>query len=68
MLKIHGWNDFYEGWISQIFQRPFDTAQPEAWQVGWKMAEETGSIAATAIPAEIKLGHLIVEYEHNANE
>ncbi len=63
MLKIRGWNDFYEGWISQIFQQPFDTTQSEDWQLGWKTAKETGPIAATVIPKEIKLGHLIVDYE-----
>jgi hypothetical protein len=61
MLKIRGWNGFYEGWISQIFQQPFDTTQSEGWKEGWKVVKETGQLAATVIPAEIKVGHLIVE-------
>ena len=63
MLKILGWNEFYEGWISQIFLQSLDTSRSADWQLGWKTAKETGPIAATAIPNEIKLGNLIADYE-----
>jgi hypothetical protein len=63
MLKIRGWNEFYEGWISQIFLQSLDTSRSADWQLGWKTAKETGPIAATVIPKEIELGHLIVDYE-----
>ncbi|MFQ5787383.1 MAG: hypothetical protein ACE5H1_05325 [Thermodesulfobacteriota bacterium] len=53
---VKGWNTFYEGWLANCFEQPFDENKDKAWQEGWKMGDETGEQKMIAMKNEIKLG------------
>lgn len=67
---VAGWNPFYEGWLARILQQPSDPEQSEAWQVGWKTADETDLVGQMwALQQEITGGtkhqpHITVTPHH----
>lgn len=60
-IKLTGWNDFYSGWLAELFGVSDDENQSAEWRMGWKMANETGSMKALALIPEIKQGHIKLE-------
>lgn len=63
-MRISGWNDFYEGWLTAILLQPCpETAHP-FFQDGYRMAKETGlDFAIQVLQAEIEKKHIIVEQD-----
>lgn len=53
---VKGWNSFYEGWLANCFDEPFEETQDEAWKEGWNMGSETGPAKMIAMLEEIKQG------------
>lgn len=41
---VTGCNEFYEGWLARLLQQATDPQQSEAWQEGWRTADETDLI------------------------
>ncbi|PHJ65026.1 hypothetical protein VF04_04380 [Nostoc linckia z7] len=64
-MKVKGYNDFYDGWISNILFQPRDNAKSNFWMEGYDMASETGrtQFLFEALKKEIELGHIIIEQE-----
>ena len=62
MLKIQGWNPFYDGWLAGILKLP-PSSEEEGYMEGYEMAEETGSPPwmLEILVKEIELGHIKVE-------
>lgn len=62
-MKVHGYNDFYDGWLARIFGFPLDKKQNASWELGWQTADGTPSVVdvSQVIAAEIALKHIIVE-------
>lgn len=65
-MKIKGYNDFYEGWISNILFQTRDNTKSDAWLSGYDTASETRPtrLLFKVIKEEIELGHIIGEQEN----
>jgi len=66
MIKISGYNAFYEGWLARVVGLPKVCMQSDdtnAWIEGWEMADETGPAMFIALGEEItrNLGHIIIK-------
>jgi hypothetical protein len=67
MLKIAGWNDFYEGWIDSVFEQPRNPEMKDnnGYQCGYDTASDSKKIPGLLFRAflgEIIAGHVIVEH------